>query len=276
MATMAKDPYALNYAENSSGTFGSDRAPKADPVYTPENFSPAAAAAIRADTAKRMATPKVNQGGAAPPPPITPTQSPGPAIPTTADRRAATPVAAPANPQLNNPSLVGLAGLTPPQFNTTVTGVRPRGTGSVLSPIPGGDLRSAEQPYTIPPTVAEQAGAATRAGFKRGVDTLGRLELNAADAVTGTAGAVGRPVGGFLARGAGAVAGFTRGLLGRSTPAGVSGSQAAGFTQPTAANPIPITPTSPQRNIDRTDNSLAKFGLSNAEFSRRKLAFSGF
>jgi hypothetical protein len=49
---------------------------------------------------------------------------------------------------------------------------------------------------------------------------------------------------------------------GRTSPAGVSNSQAAQFTQPTAKNPVPETPTSPVLDID--------------DDVRRKRAFAGF
>lgn len=60
-------------------------------------------------------------------------------------------------------------------------------------------------------------------------------------------------------------------------PAGVTNATAAQFKTPTKENPLPGTDTTPATNIDKSDNSLAKFGLSEDELARKKkLAFSGF
>jgi hypothetical protein len=60
-------------------------------------------------------------------------------------------------------------------------------------------------------------------------------------------------------------------------PAGVTNATAAQFTTPTKENPLPGTDTTPATNIDKSESSLAKFGLSEDELARKKkLAFSGF
>jgi hypothetical protein len=64
--------------------------------------------------------------------------------------------------------------------------------------------------------------------------------------------------------------------LGRTLPSGVSRSQVADFRQPTKANPIPVTPTSPVANVDKSQESISRFGLTEDEFAKNKLAFSGF
>lgn len=60
-------------------------------------------------------------------------------------------------------------------------------------------------------------------------------------------------------------------------PAGVTNATAAQFKTPTKENPLPGTDTTPASNIDKSETSLAKFGLSEDELARKKkLAFSGF
>jgi hypothetical protein len=63
---------------------------------------------------------------------------------------------------------------------------------------------------------------------------------------------------------------------GSDVPAGVSNATAAQFQTPTKANPLPVTPTSPTPNIDKSDSSLSRFGYSEDELNRRKTAFAGF
>lgn len=68
---------------------------------------------------------------------------------------------------------------------------------------------------------------------------------------------------------------------GASTEAGVSRSRAARIQQPTKANPVPVTPTSPEADIDETDNSVDRFGklpsnLFSRKFGQAKTAFAGF
>jgi hypothetical protein len=61
-----------------------------------------------------------------------------------------------------------------------------------------------------------------------------------------------------------------------TTPAGVTNATAAQFQTPTKENPVPITETSPETNIDRSQSSIAKFGLSEDELTKRKRLFAGF
>jgi hypothetical protein len=63
---------------------------------------------------------------------------------------------------------------------------------------------------------------------------------------------------------------------GDAIASGVSNASAAQFQKPTKANPVPVTPTTPTANIDRSEESLGRFGYSDDEFNKRKLAFSGF
>jgi hypothetical protein len=58
--------------------------------------------------------------------------------------------------------------------------------------------------------------------------------------------------------------------------AGVTNATAAQFDKPTKENPLPGTDTTPATNIDRSENSLAKFGLSEDELNRKKRLFAGF
>jgi hypothetical protein len=61
-----------------------------------------------------------------------------------------------------------------------------------------------------------------------------------------------------------------------TTPAGVTNATAAQFQVPTKENPVPITETSPETKIDQSQSSLAKFGLSEDELTKRKRLFTGF
>ncbi len=63
---------------------------------------------------------------------------------------------------------------------------------------------------------------------------------------------------------------------GKATAAGVSNSQAAGFEQPTAANPKPVTPTTPDGDIDKSKNAISRFGQTEEELKKNKEAFAGF
>jgi hypothetical protein len=61
-------------------------------------------------------------------------------------------------------------------------------------------------------------------------------------------------------------------------PAGVTNATAAQFKTPTKENPLPGTDTTPATNIDKSESSLAKFGLSEDELARKKklAMFGGF
>lgn len=193
------------------------------------------------------------------------------AIPPT----AVPPVTAPTRP---GSAMDILSGLEPPNFDAAASAtVRPRINPSLLTSSP---VFPVEQPA---PSGAEIAGASTRqavSAFGRAlVDTSGApaaRNLNRAGPGAMQPGAPIIDLPGMASKGGNAVAGFTRGLLGRSTAAGASNASAAQFQQPTKANPVPLTPTSPAANIDRSENAIAKFGMTDAEFSRKKLAFAGF
>jgi hypothetical protein len=61
-----------------------------------------------------------------------------------------------------------------------------------------------------------------------------------------------------------------------ATPSGVTNATAAQFQKPTKENPVPITDTTPDTNIDRSQSSIASFGLSEDEQTKRKRLFAGF
>jgi hypothetical protein len=74
-----------------------------------------------------------------------------------------------------------------------------------------------------------------------------------------------------------AIAGFTRGVLGRQTESGVSRSQVARIEQPTKENPVPTTDTTPAANIDDSKNAISRFTSDvTPDWTRRKYAFAGF
>ncbi len=249
MATTTRDPYNLSYAEDTQGTFGSGWKP---------GEGTAEQRAARAVT-NRSAVPAQQKA----------LKPEAPAIAPAAPVRTA-PATALAPVKTSGSPLDVLSGFAPtaPGQNVSVAGARPQLNTDITSP---GAV------FPQQPTGAERAGAATRSAIGRGVDVLGRKELAAADVVTGGLKTAGAAAASPVAKGFQAVTGFTRGLLGRSTAAGATNASAAQFEQPTAkTGGRPVTPTSPQFNIDRSDQSLGKFGLSDAEFSRRKLAFAGF
>jgi hypothetical protein len=61
---------------------------------------------------------------------------------------------------------------------------------------------------------------------------------------------------------------------GDAIPSGVSNATAAQFEKPTAANPVPTTPTTPTADIDKSDASLSKFGVDDDEL-RKMYDFGG-
>jgi hypothetical protein len=62
--------------------------------------------------------------------------------------------------------------------------------------------------------------------------------------------------GSIAKRWAGAASPTGSNILGRASASGVSNSQAAGFQQPTAANPIGVTETSPERDVNKLGKKL--------------------
>jgi hypothetical protein len=148
----------------------------------------------------------------------------------------------------------------PPQLNTDLT--------------KSGPVFPVEPKPAVPPSTAQSIGARAGELARSGIRTLFTGPINAA--VT-----AGKDVASSLNRNlvsptldalAGAAGGFVSGF----TPRTATNASAAQFEKPTKENPVPVTPTTPNANIDRTDNSLANFGLSEDDITKRKLAFAGF
>jgi len=279
MATTTRDPYNLSYAEDTQGQFGSgwrpgegtaaDRAAAAavgrsqqQPTKVLKNSNGQTVGTVNAPAAAKAAPTSPNS---------TPVGVPAAVAPAPPGARATTSGQSPLNvlstfapPAGPNVSNISVAGATPAPLNTS--------------------LSSPGQVFPQPPTRAEKAGAAVRGALSAtrgtvgaGVQSFVRGERSAESAIGRADEAAVSPFIEQARQIGGAVAGFGRGLLGRATQAGATNATAAQFQQPTAkSGGRPVTPTSPQFNIDRTDQSLGKFGLSDAEFSRRKLAFAGF
>jgi hypothetical protein len=326
MAKKAADPYNLDYAEDTAGTFSSQRPggyggpstlrPSAFPVpepqaagvatrppISPKPLSGLTGQRVTADTAAGTTsamtgaqmhsqdefdrsmgfTPTTRTPGQQKlitdylnPKPAAPTPAAAPAVPTIPGvKTQPTPVVPTVAPQQSGGPLDVLSGVPGSDFNTTLASQPPRSPLDVLrgtGPTP--------TPKSVPGQASgsEIAGGATRfalgaAGSKVAQNYLGtgKGELAAWDSLKASGRAIARPI----AQGFGALRGFTRGLFGQS-PAGVSNSSAAQFESPTKANPVPVTPTAPATNIDRSENAIGKFGVSDQEFKRRQLAFAGF
>lgn len=82
-------------------------------------------------------------------------------------------------------------------------------------------------------------------------------------------------VGAALRTGAEKVAGLFGGG-GNDIASGVSNSQAARIQQPTAANPVPVTPTSPKMNINKTPEAIPEALPLPDEWKNKRYEFSGF
>jgi hypothetical protein len=185
---------------------------------------------------------------------------------------------------------------------------------SGIPPAPGGDVTVAkatpgQQPAGLlgatdlsapaAPTPAEAAGAKVRAAIGGAVGTgVGALKTAAGKVgdffsrsspppAAGIGGErVDIPAGGENALAP--IAGFARGLTGtgRASASGVSNAQAARIQQPTAANPVPVTDTTPDQHPDESENAITRFGRlptglfdnpnTRRKFGYKKTAFAGF
>ena len=139
------------------------------------------------------------------------------------------------------------------------------------------------------PSGAESAGAKVRGAISTGVGAIKTAAGKVGDYLSTPATP---PEGADLPEIAGRVAntvgGFARGLTGagRASASGVSNAQAARIQQPTAANPVPVTDTTPDQHPDESENAITRFGrlptgLFDNPNTRRKLgykktAFAGF
>jgi hypothetical protein len=293
MATK-RDPYALDYAEDTTGTFSSDRG-----GYGSATRSVAAPTALnnpRGQSALQMK----NQDD------FDKAQGFTPVLRSAADRTAISGLQAPAPSPVSptapvSPPIVPTAPVPATPFIKTgnpldiLSGLGPKpdfdAAASTRPPQYDTSLASSDPVFPVEQSGATVAGARVRASIGRGVTWLGRKAAAAGRGILTSfadykdpeqvqAEAVAATLGPPLAAGVKAAGDFTGGLLtggkpGRSVASGVSNSSAAQFTQPTKSKPV-ITPTSPAANIDRSENAIGKFGLTDAEFNRKKLAFAGF
>lgn len=133
-------------------------------------------------------------------------------------------------------------------------------------------------PAPTPPTSAEILGRQARGAAISGLNTVADVGITKP---LGIATGLARTVSGlgnrFVRRPISYARNIARDFVrGATTPLGVTNSQAAQFKTPTKENPVPVTQTSPDTEIDRTETSLASFGLSEDELTRRKKLFAGF
>lgn len=217
-ARLKKDAYDIGpYAEDTTGTFASQRAPE---IVGGRNGAPAYqrdAQGVTSVVPKAVAVA-----------PVAPVTAPPDALPGTLSQ---------AGSRLAGP----LAQARPPA-TTTLPVSLPPATSSVpvpsAAPTPGPTTTPAPTATPAPAAIAEATPPAAIPG------------------PTPTSGTAGTAVSTSVADP------YANAGPGRSTAAGVSNSQAAGFTQPTADKPVPETPTSPVMNID--------------DYDKKKTAFAGF
>lgn len=220
-ARLAKDPYDLDYAENTTGTFGSSNA-QLVASRTPQTTLPAAKPPVSAPVAPGTSAMAVRAtGNTAALDSAGASVLPGPAI-----NQAALPMgpynrtaqfAPNPNKFVASPNnVVNQVATDQPTAYVAPTQPTPTpGPAAVTATAP----TPTASPYSTPPPVPTATPTAT-------------------PQIQPTPG-------------------------GRTTEAGVSRAQAAGFDQPTAQTPIPKTPTSPAMDVDELDR-------------RNKKAFAGF
>lgn len=68
---------------------------------------------------------------------------------------------------------------------------------------------------------------------------------------------------------------FASGVAG-SSAAGVSNSDAAQFQKPAADSTAPVTPSTPVKNPDDSDNAISNFGLSEDDAAKKRTQYAGF
>ena len=200
---------------------------------------------------------------------------------------SATPNPNPGGPNIQAiPATPGVRSITAPGSDVSVAGARPAATLGFQGREPiSPDISTPGLPQ--PPTGAEVAGGKVRSAIGSGVGALKTAAGKVGDYLSRTAPAPeGADLPELAGRAATTIGGFARGLTGRSIASGVSNAQAARIQQPTAANPTPITDTTPDVHPDESENAITRFGrlptgLFDNPNTRRKLgykktAFAGF
>lgn len=115
-----------------------------------------------------------------------------------------------------------------------------------------------------PPSGAEKAGTFARRALTAAVPSPDIVTATATGSPLGPV-APGRAERGLLPAISEAASGFVRGFKSPAqTPLGVTNEQAAGFTKPTKAYPLPVTPTTPVADIDDTKDAIRRFGRGRA------------
>lgn len=290
-ARLKKDSYDLNYAENSTGSFGSGMKALDRIMKRPAGLTPAARARIlgtqRRATTQSLAQ-QADQDALDRSFGFTPTLRTQPVLnPKKAPENIPVPPAAlPANVMARG-SLNGLTaqpvdpfgGINlesrPPALNTDITKAGPVFPVEPVAPVPPAQMTDAERIGAMAGQTGRQLvhNAVTvpvSAAISTGKTIGSALNQNIVSPIARTIGNVKQ---GLYSAVRGVFGGFTQ----PQSPAGVTNATAAQFQTPTKENPIPVTPTAPTANIDQSDNSLAKFGLSEDELAKRKkLAFAGF
>lgn len=276
-ARLKKDPYDLNYSADHTGEFGSGaRRVSAPTAVRPATLSPAAQARIlgtvpaTGQTSAQVADQAAFDRSFG----FEPTQSnatltpkkPPTNVPVTPAMRTMTPVAprATALDGLTAQPVDPFSGITlnsrPPVLNTDITRAGPVFPVAPTPPV-----------APAPPSRAEVAGQTTRRVIG---DVLGAIPKETAfgSTVVHAPAEPDKPVLNIPRL----ASNFFRGFNSSASPAGVTNATAAQFQTPTKENPVPVTDTSPETKIDQSQSSLAKFGLSEDELTKRKRLFAGF
>lgn len=276
-ARLKKDSYDLNYAEDSTGSFGSGAKTLDRITKRPAGLTPAAQARILG-TQQRATTQSLAQQadqdafdrsfGFAPTlrtqPVLNPKKAP--------ENVPVPPAALPANVMARG-SLNGLTAQPVDPFGGINLESRPPALNTDITK--AGPVFPVEQPVAPPPVApsgAEIAGANTRRVIG---NVLGAIPK---ESVFGSSVVAPPPADKPIIDIPQLASNFFKGFNQQpQNAAGVTNATAAQFQKPTTENPVPVTPTAPTANIDQSDNSLAKFGLSEDELAKRKkLAFAGF
>lgn len=242
-ARLAKDPYDLPYAEDSTGTFGATT----HPVVAADKASRARGDGTVVPPEIRRAT-VVAQAAT----PVTPTVGP-----STSGNSAAILSGIPKSPDFSvePPASIGNFGANP--INTDITSSAP----AIARP-------------PEPPSRAQIAGSNVRS-FLTNLPSRFSNAFRSQDAsvVTDRPSEQAPGTDTRIADVPGAIAGFTKGLTTPATAAGASNAQVARIQQPTKENPVPVTDTTPVANPD--ENAMRKFS-DVSDWTRRKMAFAGF
>jgi hypothetical protein len=309
MARKSAEP-ELDYAENTTGTFGSGWTPGVKtggfPAFKPASQSgpqvsgaAPAGAPVRANDAAVMARISGNRT-------VTNRQSPEQmAAQDDFDRRHGftptkrTPdelktIADFVNPTKPNPTLPQVPGAPPTPTPTPapvqktaaspLDAINPPTIGQDIAPQTGnallGTVSGQDVPAAVPNAYATQ-NVARVPGYSGGNPATAGPAPDIAKLGSGFFGAIKRGAGNILTALNRPATASTNPMAARpaggdAIASGVSNATAAQFQKPTKANPVPVTPTTPTANIDRSQESLGRFGYSDDEFNRRKFAFAGF